>query len=101
EELIPSGADRFVVGRRVSGFTPVEPEVLPDLIIERADRGQNVVRLKTGGPFIFGSGSEEIISCRAARVPVETTPGGSRGFAARALAGIPLILRGVAGTVLT
>lgn len=99
-ELIPPTADRFVVGRRVSGFTPVEPEVLPELIIERAERGQNVVRLKTGDPFIFGSGSEEIIRCRAARIPVEVIPGVSRVFASPALAGIPLILRGVAGSVL-
>lgn len=98
--LAPARAERVVVGKRFGGTVEVAPEDVADFMVQRAERGNLVVRLKTGDPFLFGSGCEEMMRCRASSVPVEAVPGVSRVLAAPALAGVPLILRGVAGSVL-
>lgn len=100
EHILPKTCERFVVGRKVRGYAPLRPEDVCDKLIERALRGKAVVRLKTGDPFLFGSGCEELIACRSSNLPVEIVPGVSRLFAGPALAGIPLLLRGVSGSVL-
>ncbi len=67
--------------------------------MERARRGQVVVRLKGGDPFVYGRGGEEVHACRAAGVDVEVVPGISSALAVPGLAGIPLTQRGVASSV--
>lgn len=63
---------------------------LSRLLIEAARKGQTVVRLKAGDPFIFGRGGEEALALAAARVPFEVIPGVTAALAAGACAGIPL-----------
>jgi uroporphyrin-III C-methyltransferase/precorrin-2 dehydrogenase/sirohydrochlorin ferrochelatase len=65
------------------------------LMIRAARRGQRVVRLKGGDPFVFGRGGEEALALRAAHVPFEIIPGVTSAVAAPALAGIPVTHRGV------
>ncbi len=65
------------------------------LLIERALRGKDVVRLKGGDPFIFGRGGEEALACREFGIPFEVVPGVSSAFAVPAYAGIPLTQRGI------
>jgi siroheme synthase len=67
-----------------------------ELLVERALRGMNVVRLKGGDPFVFGRGTEEIDVATSAGLDVEIVPGVSSSLGAPALAGIPLTERGVA-----
>ena len=71
-------------------------ETIHALMIRAARRGQRVVRLKGGDPFVFGRGGEEALALRAAGVPFEVIPGVSASIAAPALAGIPVTHRGVA-----
>ena len=66
------------------------------LLVARARRGLDVVRLKGGDPFVFGRGSEEVAACRAARIRCEVIPGISSALAGPAAAGIPVTARGVA-----
>ena len=63
------------------------------ILVEKAQSGRTVVRLKGGDSFVFGRGGEEWQACAAAGVPVTIIPGVSSATAAPALAGIPLTHR--------
>jgi uroporphyrin-III C-methyltransferase/precorrin-2 dehydrogenase/sirohydrochlorin ferrochelatase len=88
-------ARRFFVGKR-AGRPSMRQETIHALMIRAAHRGQRVVRLKGGDPFVFGRGGEEALALRAAGVPFEVIPGVSPSIAAPALAGIPVTHRGIA-----
>ncbi len=60
------------------------------LMIDRAQAGKTVVRLKGGDPFVFAHGAQELRSCTDAGVPVEVVPGVTSATAAPVLAGVPL-----------
>ncbi|MDM7831343.1 uroporphyrinogen-III C-methyltransferase [Cellulomonas edaphi] len=73
------------------------------VLVERAQAGLRVVRLKGGDPFVLGRGGEELAACLEAGVPVEVVPGVTSAIAVPGAAGIPVTHRGVARqfTVLT
>jgi len=88
-------ARRFPVGKR-AGRPSMAQETIHALMIRAARRGQRVVRLKGGDPFVFGRGGEEALALRAAGIPFDVIPGVSSAIAAPALSGIPVTHRGVA-----
>ncbi|MBD2759302.1 uroporphyrinogen-III C-methyltransferase [Yimella sp. cx-573] len=80
---------------------PVPQHEINQILVERARRGQYVVRLKGGDPFVLGRGGEEWLACREAGVEVEVVPGVSSAFAAPLAGLVPVTHRGVASGVLT
>jgi uroporphyrin-III C-methyltransferase/precorrin-2 dehydrogenase/sirohydrochlorin ferrochelatase len=93
-ELAPT-AQRFYVGKR-AGRHSIDQDGIHRLMVRAAQRGQRVVRLKCGDPFVLGRGGEEALALEAAGIAYEIVPGISSALAAPALAGIPLTHRGLA-----
>ena len=88
-QLVSSECLKFDVGKR--GGKPSTPQTeIDQLLVEQCQRGLQVVRLKSGDPFIFGRTSSEIQALIAAGCPFEVVPGISSALAAPLLAGIPL-----------
>jgi uroporphyrinogen III methyltransferase/synthase len=91
-------AELRYVGKQGGGaFVPQEETEA--LMLERAQGGALVVRLKGGDPFVFGRGGEEALALRAAGIAFEVVPGITAGIAAAGYAGIPVTQRGLASAV--
>jgi uroporphyrin-III C-methyltransferase/precorrin-2 dehydrogenase/sirohydrochlorin ferrochelatase len=95
---LPESVDVIDVGK-APGRHSVPQEEINRIIVEQAERGRTVVRLKGGDPFLFGRGGEEVIACRARGIPVEVVPGVSSAIAAPAAGGIPVTHRGTSAAV--
>jgi uroporphyrinogen III methyltransferase / synthase len=91
-------AELLYVGKE-GGGSSVPQEQTQALLVERAQAGKTVVRLKGGDPFVFGRGGEEALALREAGVDFEVVPGVTAGVAALAYAGIPVTHRGLARAV--
>lgn len=96
--LAPVSARRISVAKSRSRHT-LPQEGINALIVEQALKGEIVVRLKGGDPFIFGRGGEEVDACRAAGVPVEVVPGISAAVGCAAEALLPLTHRDASSAV--
>lgn len=74
-------------------------DAINEVLVDRAQQGRFVVRLKGGDSFLFGRGGEEAAACAAAGIPVVVVPGVTSALAAPAGAGIPATHRGVSQDV--
>lgn len=96
DDLVGAGVLRYArrsarivhVGKR-GGCKSTQQTFIHKLMVAEAQRGETVVRLKGGDPFIFGRGGEEAEYLRAAGVAVQVVNGISSGLAAASALGVP------------
>ena len=91
-DLAPSSAERIYVGKQI-GRCALPQDDINQLLVDRAQAGQVVVRLKGGDPFVFGRGAEEAERLRAAGIPFRVVPGVTAGVGATCCAGLPVTHR--------
>jgi uroporphyrinogen III methyltransferase/synthase len=91
-DLAPAKAERIYVGKKRASHEYSQEEITA-MMIEHARRGETVVRLKGGDPFIFGRGGEEIEALAAAGIPFEIVPGVTTPLGLAAYTGVPLTHR--------
>ena len=85
-------AKREDVGKRAGGERTPQ-EYTNHRLVELAENGRTVVRLKGGDPFVFGRGGEEAEHLAANDVPFEYVPGVTSAIAGPGVAGIPVTHR--------
>ena len=100
DDLVGEGVLRFArrsarivpVGKR-GGCASTPQAFIERLIAAEAMRGERVVRLKGGDPFVFGRGGEEVEHLRALGLEVKVVNGITAGLAAATAIDVPLTHR--------
>jgi uroporphyrinogen III methyltransferase/synthase len=80
----------FVDGGFGEDGQPLTHAARAKVVVRHAKKGQRVLRLLSGDPFLYASGPEEAQACAKAGIGFEIVPGVSSVAAVPAYAGIPL-----------
>ncbi|KAI4339049.1 hypothetical protein MLD38_024033 [Melastoma candidum] len=97
-ELVGQDARLLYVGK-TAGYHSRTQEEIHELLLNFAEAGANVVRLKGGDPLVFGRGGEEMDFLQQQGIRVQVIPGITAASGIAAELGIPLTHRGVANSV--
>lgn len=100
--LASEKAEKIYVGRKYADDQNQmdRQNTINDLMRDYYLQGKNVVRLKSGDPFIFGRAVEEIRYLVEHKISYEMVPGITAGIAAANLQSIPLTERNRSNSVL-
>ncbi|MFY8274505.1 uroporphyrinogen-III C-methyltransferase [Pseudoalteromonas sp. SSDWG2] len=96
--LIPKRTQRVFVGKRRAKHSTSQEDICKQLV-EFANQGKVVVRLKGGDPAVFARTTEETVALTNAEIPFAIVPGITAASGASAFTGIPLTERSCAQSV--
>ena len=96
---VPDHAQVICMGKRQGDKHSARQEDICAKLIQCAQEGKTVVRLKGGDPFVFGRGGEELLALEEAGIPCQVVPGITSALAIPAMAGIPATHRGLSRSV--
>ncbi|HIG77102.1 MAG TPA: uroporphyrinogen-III C-methyltransferase [Candidatus Lambdaproteobacteria bacterium] len=91
-ELVSGDCELEYAGKR-GGKPSAKQRDISLRLVELAEQGKRVLRLKGGDPFVFGRGGEEALCLVKAEIPFRIIPGISAGIGGLAYAGIPVTHR--------
>ncbi len=94
-DIVPETTLKVSVGKQ-KGFHSKSQEEINELIIRYAREGKSVARLKSGDPFVYGRGAEEMEDILREGIESEVIPGISSSISGCSMAGIPITARGYA-----
>ncbi|OWM62650.1 hypothetical protein CDL15_Pgr019944 [Punica granatum] len=97
-DLVGPDARLLYVGK-TAGYHSRTQEEIHELLLNFAEAGATVVRLKGGDPLVFGRGGEEMDFLQQQGIHVKVIPGITAASGISAELGIPLTHRGVANSV--
>ena len=95
---IPAEAKLINVGKRASHHI-MRQEDINQVLLEEAQKGHRVVRLKGGDPFLFGRGGEELELLEENGIAYEVVPGVTSSIAVPAYNGVPVTHRDFCSSV--
>jgi uroporphyrinogen III methyltransferase/synthase len=98
-KFVPATAELVYAGKKGNVHHAYSQEEINRMLVDYAQAGRLVIRLKGGDPFIFGRGGEEIQELVAAGVAFEVVPGVTSASAAATYAGIPITHRDYTSSV--
>lgn len=99
-DLIPQKRTRLFIARKFPGNAERAQEELLELGLLSLLKGEKVVRLKQGDPYIFGRGGEEFLFFSSHGFTPRVLPGITSALAAPVYSNIPATHRDVADQVL-
>jgi uroporphyrin-III C-methyltransferase len=107
DKLVPSGVLALAprrtplhIARKFPGNADAAQDELHSLALAALQKGQSVLRLKQGDPYLYGRGAEEVAFFRQHGYEPLVLPGVTSALSAPLFAGIPSTHRAVADQVL-
>lgn len=90
--IVPKKTKKIFVGKE-KGFHTKPQEEINKLIRKQVKKGRSVARLKSGDPFIYGRGAEELLYLTQNNINTEVVPGISSAVSGPLMANIPITAR--------
>lgn len=94
-QLVSKNTKKVYVGKQKDYHSKSQEEI-NELIIKYAKKGLKVARLKSGDPFVFGRGAEELKELLSLGIKTEVITGISSSISGPTMANIPITARGYA-----